>query len=75
MDIQIPNDFWEEEEKGVISSWLYDNGDAVEKGDIIVEIMVEKVVHELEAPCSGTLKQLTGEEETVSKGAVIGQIN
>ena len=74
MDIKIPEDHWEEDAEGVISSWLYDNGEAVAEGDIIAEIMVEKVVHELEAPKAGTLKQLVEEEEPVAKGSVIGRI-
>ena len=74
MDIQIPEDCWEEDADGVISSWLYDDGDSVDAGDIVVEVMVEKVMHELEAPASGTLKQLAEEEQTVSKGAIIGRV-
>ncbi|MFC3053321.1 lipoyl domain-containing protein [Kordiimonas pumila] len=74
MDIQIPADFWEEDVEGVISSWLYDDGDTVEKGDVIVEVMVEKVMHELEAPASGILKQLVAEEEPAAKGSVVGRI-
>lgn len=74
MDIRVPVDLWEEDVEGVISSWLYDDGDSVQAGDLILEIMVEKVMHELEAPAGGTLKCLVGEEGAVKKGAVIGRI-
>lgn len=75
MDIKIPEDCWEEDAEGVISSWLYTGGDAVEAGAVIAEIMVEKVMHEIEAPTDGTLVHLIAEEETVSKGAVIGRVD
>ncbi len=75
MDIKIPEDCWEEDAEGVISSWLYSSGDTVDAGAVVAEIMVEKVMHEIEAPISGTLVHSVAEEETVSKGTVIGRID
>lgn len=74
MDIIIPSDLWEDDAVGVISSWLYDDGDTVSKGEVIVEIMVEKVVYELEAQASGKLVQLVDAEAEVAEGAIIGRI-
>lgn len=73
-DVTIPADLWEEDAPGVISAWLFDNGDAVDAGDVLAEILVEKVTFELLAPASGTLTITTPEEEEVAKGAKVAEI-
>jgi len=41
---------------GEIIRWLVNEGDPVEQGQVIVEVMTDKVVAEFEAPASGILK-------------------
>ncbi len=74
-DITVPLDLWEEDDKsGSIVLWLYADGAHVNKGDVIAEILVEKVTLELEAPASGTLHIKTQPEISLDKGDVVGTI-
>ena len=53
-------------EEGVVLSWRKQEGEAVEKGEIIVEIETDKAVAEVESPVSGVVKKiLVAEGETV----------
>lgn len=62
-------------EEGTVASWEVSVGDAVEKGDLLGEIAIEKLSNELESPAAGTvLALLAEEEETLSCGAPIALI-
>ena len=74
MDITIPTNLWDEDSEAVITSWLVSEGAAVNEGDLIAEIMVEKVQHEVHAPASGTVSISQPVEAVVAKGGVIGKI-
>ena len=53
-------------EEGVVAAWKVEEGDAVEKGQIILEIETDKSVFEIESPASGVVKTLlVPEGETV----------
>ncbi|MGC8877611.1 MAG: dihydrolipoamide acetyltransferase family protein [Anaerolineae bacterium] len=54
-------------EAGEIIRWLVKEGDRVEQGQVIMEVMTDKVVADLEAPASGILKG-------IRPGAVDGAI-
>lgn len=45
-------------EEGTVSSWKKQEGDAVEKGEIILEVETDKAVAEVESPVSGTLEKI-----------------
>jgi len=55
-------------EQGEIVNWLVNEGDRVEAGQGILEIMTDKVTAEVEAPASGILK---GIRKGVEKGITI----
>ena len=74
-DITIPTDLWEEDEEAVITSWLVNDGAAVEEGALIAEIMTAKVQYEITAPASGTIKIEKDVDAVVAKGAVIGTVS
>ena len=60
-------------EEGTIAQWLKREGEAVHKGDAILEIETDKANMELEAYSDGTIQQiLMGEGATVAVGAVVG---
>jgi len=62
-------------EEGTIVKWLKAEGDAVEQGEPILEILTDKVNMEVEAQVSGTLlKILKAEGEVVPVTKVIGYI-
>lgn len=74
-DVAIPNDLWEEDGKtGSIVMWLYPDGAQVKEGQLIAEVLVEKVTLELEAPATGTLRIKVEPEVVVDKGDVVATI-
>lgn len=72
--VTIPTDLWEEDTEAVITTWLVSDGAAVSEGQLIAEIMVEKVQHEVRAPASGTIKISQQAEAVVAKGGEIATI-
>lgn len=73
-DITVPEDLWEGDTEGVITSWLVDDGSQVKQGDLVAEVMVEKAQYEIEAPATGRLSIGVGEDEVVTKGTAIARI-
>ncbi|WP_116473170.1 biotin/lipoyl-containing protein [Zobellella maritima] len=72
--IRIPMDLWEEQDEAVITTWLSAEGEAVATGQVIAEIMVQKIQHDILAPASGSLSILKEADEVVAKGDLIGQV-
>lgn len=64
---------------GIISSWLIDEGEQIEKGDYLFELETEKSTVEVEAQVSGTLRKIIipeGQEVPVNTViAIIGEEN
>jgi len=57
-------------ESGIIQKWLKKEGDKVEVGDVLLEIMTDKISIEVEANDAGYLKKilrLEGEEVPVTE--------
>lgn len=74
-DIVIPADLWEDEEaEGVITAWLFENGERVDEGTVVAEVMVEKVSYELASPAAGALKILVEAEQPLKPGLVVGKV-
>ncbi len=73
-DIKIPDDMWDDDSEGFISSWFFADGDQVSEGDLLAEVMNEKVANELLASESGVLEILTPAEEPITKGQVVARI-
>ena len=62
-------------EEGIVTSWLVQEGQAVEKGQIILEIETDKVTMEIPAPASGILgRTLYGEGDQVPVAATVAVI-
>lgn len=74
-DVVIPADLWDEDQEGVLVSWMYGDGADVEEGEILVEIMVEKTQYEITAPASGTLHHKVDEDALVTRGQTIATID
>ncbi|WP_336344202.1 lipoyl domain-containing protein [Halalkalicoccus ordinarius] len=49
-------------EEGVVVNWFVGEGSAVEEGDSLCEIQVEKVSVDMEAPTDGTLDEIAHDE-------------
>ena len=74
-EVRIPHDLWDEDDKtGSIVLWLYPDGARVKQGDLIAEVLVEKVTLELEAPATGTLRIKVEPEVVVNKGDTVAII-
>lgn len=53
-------------EEGTITKWFKQEGDSVEKGEPLLEVMTDKVNMEVESPASGILRKILAEpDETV----------
>ena len=48
---------------GKISRWYVKNGAAVKKGDVLFEIETDKAAMEIEAPASGIVRDIIGQQE------------
>ncbi|MCZ6748503.1 MAG: dihydrolipoamide acetyltransferase family protein [SAR324 cluster bacterium] len=51
--------------EGIISRWLKQQGDAVQKGEPIVEVETEKVIVEVEAEADGVIVEIAAREQDV----------
>ncbi|MFD9900542.1 pyruvate dehydrogenase complex dihydrolipoamide acetyltransferase [Mesorhizobium sp. UC22_110] len=47
---------------GQISRWFFEEGASVKQGDVLFEIETDKAAMEIDAPASGTLRNITGKE-------------
>ena len=73
-DVTVPQGLWDDDSPGVISTWLFEDGDTVTQGDVLAEVMNEKISFDIAAPASGLLTITCAAETEVSQGQVIGQI-
>lgn len=61
--------------EGLIVRWLKQEGETVQKGEPLFEVMTDKVTAEIEAPASGVLRRILAKEgETVKVAQVIAVI-
>jgi pyruvate/2-oxoglutarate dehydrogenase complex dihydrolipoamide acyltransferase (E2) component len=75
VDVKIPTDLWEEDTEAAITSWLVSDGATVSEGQLIAEIMVEKVQYEIKSPASGTIKIGLPVEAVAAKGSAIASVS
>ncbi len=63
-------------QEATVVKWLKQPGDTVTLGEALLEIETEKITCEVEAPASGTLREIVVPEGTVAAvAAVIGYID
>ena len=60
---------------GVVVSWLKNNGDQVEEGDMLFELETDKAVLEIPSPGAGRLEILVQEGTEVSIGETVGMLS
>jgi len=70
--------YWPEdadEDEGIVSTWFVTEGAAVDDGDLLCEIQVEKVDADVLAPAAGTLAEiLVDEDGEFARGDVLARI-
>ena len=60
--------------EGLLATWFVDDGEAVEGGQLLCEVQVEKTSVDVEASSAGTVRLKTEEGDVVRQGAVIATI-
>jgi len=60
--------------EGTVIKWLRKDGEKVNKGDGIVDIMTDKVTTTIESPGNGFLQIITEEDKIVPVGTIIGAV-
>jgi len=74
MDVLMPQ-LGETVSEGTIAVWHKQVGDAVAKGDVLIDVETDKVATEIEAPVGGVLARIdVPEGETVDVGTVLAVI-
>ena len=74
LEIKIPG-VGESVQEAILAQWYKQNGDLVNKDELLFVIETDKVTLEIEAEADGVLKILVQEGETVAIGAVVGTID
>ena len=49
--------------EGTVGKWLKAEGDAVKKGEPLLEIMTDKIANKVDAPCDGILLKITADKK------------
>lgn len=65
----------DESAEGVLATWFVRTGEQVRAGQVIAEVMVDKVSMDVEAPIDGTVTLLVEEEAAVPQGTDIARID
>ena len=60
--------------EGVLATWFVGDGEQVASGQLLGEVMVEKVSGEVVAPTSGRVRLLVSEDQTARQGDVIAEV-
>ena len=74
-EIRVPEGMADEDAEIVLANWLVDEGEQVDEGDVVCELMVTKVTFDVEAPAAGRLEQRATVEDVVAVGALLGVIS
>lgn len=62
-------------DEATITRWAKSEGDELEEGELLMEVTTDKGVVEVEAPCSGTLRQIVApENSTLPVGYIVALI-
>jgi pyruvate/2-oxoglutarate dehydrogenase complex dihydrolipoamide acyltransferase (E2) component len=62
------------EAEGVLATWFVSDGDQVASGQLLGEVMVEKVSGDVVAPAAGRVRLLVTEDQTTRQGTVIARV-
>ena len=61
--------------EGMLATWFVGDGDQVASGQLLGEVMVDKVTGEVVAPTSGRVRLLVDEDQTARQGDVIAEVD
>jgi pyruvate/2-oxoglutarate dehydrogenase complex dihydrolipoamide acyltransferase (E2) component len=60
--------------EGVLATWFVADGDQVAAGQLLGEVMVEKVSGDVVAPAPGRVRLIAAEDQVVRQGQPIARI-
>lgn len=63
------------EAEGVVATWFVQSGESVKAGQVIAEVMVDKVSVDVEAPIDGVVTCVVEEEGVAKQGQEIARID
>jgi len=73
-EIKMP-ELGENVTEGTIVHWSKKAGDSIQAGEVLVEVMTEKVNSEVESPVKGVVREILYPEDSIVKvGEVIARI-
>ena len=73
--IIVAMDLWEEDVEAVISAWLVDNDSGVTAGQLVAEVMVEKIQYEIHSTADGIISIISEADDVVNKGSIIAEVS
>ncbi len=65
----------EPDAEGVLATWFVSDGDQVASGQLLGEVMVDKVSGEVLAPAAGQVHLLVSEDQPARQGEVIARVD
>ncbi len=74
MQVTLAEDYFGDGAQVAVAMWYFADGETVRAGDVIAEVMSDKVQVEVVAPCSGILRVLKAPETSVAPGEVLARI-
>ncbi len=78
-EIHLQDEAWEDIDEGteaLLDEWLVKEGDVVEAGQVVANVMVIKTSFEVLAPAAGTIgKLLVGVQENFTRGQALAELN
>jgi len=74
IEVVVPSDVWEGDAEASVNVWFFEDGEMVQDGALLGELMFEKTAVEVRAPQGGTLRIKAPPETVVHKGDVIAVI-
>ena len=60
--------------EGVLATWFVGDGEQVASGQLLGEVMVDKVSGDVVAPTAGRVRLLVTEDQAVRQGDVIAEV-
>ena len=72
--VLVPTDAWEDNQEAVVVNWIFQDGAHVTQGEVLCEIMYEKVQVDIIANATGTLHIEKEVDELVQRGDQLGRI-
>ncbi len=74
IEVVVPSDVWEGDAEASVSVWFFEDGETVQNGALLGELMFEKTAVEVRAPGDGILRIKAPPEAVVHKGDVLALI-